>query len=195
MADTSTAPTLEFHPVTPERWPDLEQLFGPRGAYSGCWCTWWRLSRAEFKRHEPEGRRQCLHDLVGSGEVPGILAYVDGNPVAWCSIAPRQQYAALERSRVLKRVDDAPVWSIVCTFVAKPHRRTGMSAHLIHAAVDYAAERGARIVEAYPLDPAVRKVDTASAYRGLLPVFLRAGFVEVARPSERQAIVRYSITD
>ena len=49
--------------------------------------------------------------------------------------------------------DVPPVWSISCLFVAKAYRRQGISVKLIEAAVKFAAQRGARVVEAYPVTP------------------------------------------
>ena len=110
---------LECHPLTKERWADLEKLFGERGACGGCWCMWWRLKRADFDRQKGNGNKKSLQAIIDSGEVPGILAYWRGEPVAWCSVAPREKFPVLDRSRVLKRVDETPVWSIVCFFVEK----------------------------------------------------------------------------
>lgn len=104
---------LEFHPLTRERWSDFEELFGERGAYGGCWCMWWRLTRREFEQQQGEGNRQAMKAIVESVQVPGILAYAAGEPVGWCSVAPREHYGSLNRSPVLKRLDDTPVWSIV----------------------------------------------------------------------------------
>src|SRR5690606_10805607 len=84
-----TLSQVECHPVTPDRWPDLEALFGPRGATGGCWCMWWRLRRAQFNAQKGEANRQALQRLVTSGEIPGLLAYVDNQAVGWCAIAPR----------------------------------------------------------------------------------------------------------
>ena len=183
---------LEFFAVTQERWADLEKLFGPHGAYSGCWCMWWRLSRAEFGRQSAEQRRVGLKELVDSGQAPGILAYLDNEPVAWVSVAPRESYPSLERSRTLKRVDDQPVWSIVCFFVARPFRGRGLMVDLLRGALAYAAQQGARIVEAYPVDPGDRTVHgNTEGFMGLITAFQRAGFVEVARRSPRQAVMRY----
>lgn len=184
---------LDVRPVTAERWADLERLFGPRGAYSGCWCTWWRLSRSEFSRYSAAERKQVLQGIVAAGQVPGILAYLDERPVAWCSIGPRESYPGLERSRILARVDDRPVWSIVCFFVAREYRRRGLLVPLIQAAVEYAAQQGARIVEAYPVDPRGQAVEAVRSFTGLAPAFERAGFVEVARRSDRRPIMRYVI--
>lgn len=190
----SSLESMEIHPVTPDRWTDLERLFGPRGAYAGCWCMWWRLSRAEFSRESASERRAGLKALVDAGQVPGILAYVADEPVAWVSIAPRESYPPLMHSRTLKQVDDKPVWSIVCFFVAKPYRRQGLMEGLIRGAVAYAAEQGAQIVEAYPMDPHGGTVPSSTeGYMGLLSAFGRAGFVEVARRTPRQAVMRYTI--
>jgi GNAT superfamily N-acetyltransferase len=186
-------PKLDVRPVTAERWADLEQLFGPRGAYSGCWCTWWQLSRSEFSRYSAAERKQVLQGIVASGQVPGVLAYLDERPIAWCSVGPRESYPGLERSRILARVDDRPVWSIVCFFVAREYRRRGLLVPLIQAAVEYAAQQGARIVEAYPVDPHGQAVEAVRSFTGLAPAFERAGFVEVSRRSDRRPIMRYVI--
>ena len=117
-SQTEPLPQLEFHPLTPERWQDLETLFGPRGACGGCWCMWWRLKRSQYVKQKGPGNRRALKKIVDSGEIPGLLAYADGQPIAWCSVGPREAYSTLERSRILKRVDDKPVWSVVCFVVA-----------------------------------------------------------------------------
>jgi GNAT superfamily N-acetyltransferase len=190
----SSQGSLRFLPVTRENWDDLEKLFGPHGAYSGCWCMWWRLSRAEFSRQSAEERKAGLKALVDQGQVPGILAYVDDEPIAWVSVAPRETYPSLERSHTLKRVDNQPVWSIVCFYVAKPYRGQGLMVDLLRGAVTYAAQQGAHIVEAYPVDPRNGMVPGGTVgYMGLVSAFRRVGFVEVARPSQRQAVMRYSI--
>jgi len=184
-------PELQFHPVTPDRWPDLERLFGPRGASSGCWCMWWRLARAEFDRQTADGHRMGLKGLVDAGRPPGILAYAGDEPVAWVSLGPREEYAALERSRLLKRVDDQPVWSIVCFFVAKPYRRQGLMVELLRGATAYAASQGAKILEGYPVDPADERVSGGSTgYVGLASAFRKAGFVAVAQPSPQRSVMR-----
>jgi GNAT superfamily N-acetyltransferase len=190
--EAGSLPALEFHPVTPERWPHLEALFGEQGAHGGCWCMWWRLKRSEFARQTGEQNKRGLRAIVDSGEVPGLLAYVEGEPIAWCSLGPRERFTGLERSRKLKRVDDKAVWSIVCFFVAKPFRGRGLMERFLKAAVDYARERGAKIVEGYPIEPTGR-LSGYSGYTGLVSSFRKAGFVEVLRRSERQPIMRYSL--
>jgi len=190
---TASLPALEFHPLTPERWKDLEALFGERGACGGCWCMWWRLKRSQFEKQKGEGNRRALKKIVDSGEVPGLLAYAGGQPVAWCSVAPRETYSVLERSRTLKRIDDQPVWSVVCFFVAKPFRGKGVTVKLLRAAVEYVKEQGARIIEGYPVEPKKTRMPDAFAYTGLVSTFRKAGFIEVLRRSETRPIMRYFI--
>jgi GNAT superfamily N-acetyltransferase len=185
-----TLPGLEFHPVTPDRWDDFEVLFGERGACGGCWCMWFRLKRSEFERQKGEGNRLAMKAIVEAGDVPGILAYADGQPVGWCSVAPRETFGVLQRSWVLKPVDDQPVWSIVCFFIGKPYRRKGLMGKLIEAAANHAAAHGAKIVEAYPVEPKKAEVPDVFAYTGLASAFRKAGFAEVARRSETRPIVR-----
>jgi len=184
---------LEFHPLTPNRWVDLEKLFGESGACGGCWCMWWRSKRSEFERQKGDGNKKALKRIVDSGEAPGILAYASGKPVAWCSVARREAYPALERSRLLKRVDDKPVWSIVCFFVAKPFRGKGVTAALLSAAIDYVHNQGGRIIEGYPVEPKKDKIPDVFAYTGLASTFHKVGFVEVLRRSETRPIMRYTI--
>ncbi len=182
---------LTIHPLTPARWADLERLFGPRGACGGCWCMWWRVARTQFVKQRGEGNRRTLKRIVSAEGVPGLLAYAHGEPVGWCAVGPRDDYPVLERSRVLKRVDTAPVWSVVCFFVAKPHRRQGLTTKLLRAAVKYARANGARIVEGYPVDPHSRAYPDVFAFTGMAAAFRQAGFVEILRRSQGRPIMRH----
>ena len=184
---------LSIKPLTPPLWPDFEKLFGPRGAYGGCWCMWWRLTRSEFEKGQKEGNRLAMKALVDSGVVPGLLAFDNDEPCGWCSIAPRQQFATLERSRVLKRIDDREVWSLVCFFIHKHYRNRGVGEKLIRGAVEYVKSQGGRIIEAYPT--AIRKENAppVSSYMGIPKIFERVGFKEVRRPSPSKIIMRYLI--
>jgi GNAT superfamily N-acetyltransferase len=184
---------LEFYPLTPERWTDLEKLFGKHGASGGCWCMWWRLKRSEFEKQKGEQNKKALKGIVDSGEIPGILAYANGEAVGWCSVAPRESYPTLERSRVLKRVDDKPVWSIVCFFVSKPFRHKGVTVALLKAAAKHVKEHGGKIVEGYPVEPKKGYTPDPFVYTGLASAFRKAGFVEVIRHSETRPIMRYMI--
>ncbi len=184
---------LDFHPVTPERWEHLEQLFGPRGAIGGCWCMWWRVKRKDFELQQGDGNHDAMCTIVESGKVPGILAYSKGEPVAWCSVAPREDFSVLDRSPILKRVDEQHVWSIVCFFIAKDYRHQGLSSLMLSAAVEYAAQNGARIIEGYPITPKKDEAPDIYIFTGLESTFVKAGFVEVARRSEFRPIMRYSV--
>jgi GNAT superfamily N-acetyltransferase len=187
--------SLSFFPVTPERWADFESLFGKRGACGGCWCMYWRLKRSEFEQMKGDVNRQMMQSLVASGEVPGILGYAGDKPVGWVSIGPRRNFSTLERSRILKPVDDQEVWSVVCFFVDKLYRRQGLTVHLLRAAVDYARQCGAKIVEGYPYNQAGGISPDPFVYTGLLPAFQRAGFSEALRRSPTRPIVRYTIDE
>jgi len=180
-------------PATPERWDDLAHLFGPRGACAGCWCMWWRRSAAEWKRGKGDGNRRALRRLVDSGEPPGLIAYEGGAPIGWIALAPREAYARLASARSLKPVDDTPVWSVTCFFVAKDHRRRGVSALLLRAAAEHARKHGAKMIEGYPVVSRAGKMPDAFAWTGLPGAFERAGFREVARPSASRRIVRKAL--
>ncbi|MDD5263572.1 MAG: GNAT family N-acetyltransferase [Candidatus Bipolaricaulis sp.] len=192
-AKESKSLSVRCVPLTLARWPEFEALFGPHGAQAGCWCMWWRETAAEFTARKGERNREAFKAIVASGDVPGLLAYVGDEPVGWCAVAPRERYARLARSRTLKPVDEQPVWSITCFFVARRHRRQGITAHLLDAVVAFVRDRGGRIVEAYPIAPTSGEYPAAYAYTGLLSTFLAAGFQVAARPSASRAIVRYVI--
>jgi GNAT superfamily N-acetyltransferase len=151
---------------------------------------WWRTTRAQFARNGNKGNRQAFKALVEAGEVPGILAYAGGLPIGWCSIAPREQYGALERSPVLRRVDEQPVWSIVCFVVHRDWQRQGVATKLIQAAVAYARSQGARLVEAYPRQPAEEHLSPGSIFMGLPGMFASVGFVTLKEPAEGRYIMR-----
>lgn len=184
---------FDFHPLTPERWADLESLFGQRGACGGCWCMCWRLPRKQFQAGKGEGNRQAFFHVVEAGPAPGVLAYRGGAPAGWCAVAPRSEYPALERSRVWKAVDDEPVWSVSCFFVAKEYRRQGLSVRLLEAACAYARSQGASVVEGYPLEPEKGLQPDVFVWTGLVSAFRKAGFTEVARRSPTKPIMRIRV--
>jgi GNAT superfamily N-acetyltransferase len=182
--------SFTYCPLTRERWEDFETLFGARGACGGCWCMWWRVQAKEFERSKGEGNRRAMKRLVRSGTVPGILAYHKDEAVGWCSVAPRENFPRLERSKILAPVDDLPAWSIVCLFVAKGWRRRGVSEGLVEAAVKHVRSQGGRIIEAYPVDPGGKPIPDAFAFHGLASTFEKAGFAEAARRSRTRPIMR-----
>jgi GNAT superfamily N-acetyltransferase len=189
----ATLSKLKFYSVTPRRWKDLENLFGERGACGGCWCMLWRLPRSKWQQQLGERNRKAMKKIVDSGEVPGILAYSDGQPIGWCAVAPRERFQLLERSRIMGKVDEKPVWSVVCFFVAKPFRQKGMSVAMLKAAAEYAGKKGAKIVEGYPIEPKKDSMPDVFANTGLASAFRQAGFKEVLRRSETRPIMRYFI--
>ncbi len=184
---------LRFHPVTTQRWKDFEKLFGARGASGGCWCMWFRLTRAQFEKQKGAGNKRAMKRIVNSGEIPGILAYAGNEPIGWCSVAPRETFSLLQRSRILKPVDDQPVWSIVCFFIARPFRRQGVTVELLKAAIDYVRKQGGKIVEGYAVEPKKTPMPDVFVYHGLAAAYRKAGFEEVARRSPTRPIMRYTI--
>lgn len=183
---------MVFKPVTITEWPDLCALFEDC-PFRGCWCMYWRRNRAEFDKGMGEGNRLAMQQVIESGTVPGLLAYREERPVGWVSVGPRQDFAALERSRILQRLDDRPVWSIVCFLAAKSERGKGILPSLIRGAVKYAACNGAQIVEAYPLIPEESRNPRMSSYMGMLSTFKKLGFLEMVRASKTRAVVRFTI--
>jgi GNAT superfamily N-acetyltransferase len=181
---------FEFHPLSPERWPDLVKLFEHHGNPGYCWCMTWRAISAEYKQLDAAGRKRALHSRVEAHTPIGILAYREGETVGWCSIAPRETYARLEHSTTLQRLDDQPVWSVVCFFVSRNLRGQGLALQLLRAAVAHAAAQGAQIIEGYPVEPG-----QSYQFMGSPSIFKAAGFVAVARAANDRLIVRLILGD
>ena len=185
---------MSFRPLTSDQWGDFVSLFGERGACGGCWCMLWRLSRKQFEAQKGSGNRRAMKAIVDSGEIPGILAYHGTKAIGWCAIAPRSNYAALSRSRILQPIDDRPCWSIACLFIEKSYRKKGISTALISAASAHAKSLGAELVEGYPVEPkSGRDMPAAFAWTGIPAAFVRAGFTEVLRRSPTRPIMRKAL--
>jgi GNAT superfamily N-acetyltransferase len=186
---------IEVRPVGPGQWKDVERLFGPSGAYSGCWCMWWRVPSKQFAANGNAGNKSGLREVVGKGEPVGLLAYEAGEPVGWMALAPREAYPRVQRSRALKhRTEEAGVWAVTCFFIDRTKRRTGVAAALLDAAAGYARDGGASIVEGYPVDTEEGKA--ADLFTGTVNLFARAGFAVHERPATgRRVIMRRPVSD
>jgi GNAT superfamily N-acetyltransferase len=181
---------LDIVPLTPDRWDDLVQLFGPNGASSGCWCMWWLKPAKEWERDAGDANRRQLQQLVKAGPPPGLLAYRDGEPVGWCALAPREGYVRLNRSAKLRPIDDQPVWAITCFYIAPGSRGTGVASALLDDACAWARDHGGTLVEGYPIDTTKGETSNAAAFTGVLPMFEAAGFTEAARRGGRPIVRR-----
>lgn len=184
----------EVRPLDISTWDDFESLFGSRGACGGCWCMHWRLRGKAFTEGKGEPNRRAMLALVDGGARPGLIGFLDGRPVAWCALAPRESYPRLEHSKTLAQVDGEPVWAVVCFFVAKPHRRRGVAVKMLEAAAHYARTLGAQWLEGYPVETGEGGLPDPFVYTGTTRTFTRAGFSEVARRSKSRPIFRKKLT-
>ncbi|WP_062524828.1 GNAT family N-acetyltransferase [Demequina rhizosphaerae] len=177
------AAALEVREVTPATWADMERLFAGRGGPSACWCTVWRRAPDGSRPQRGPARHEAMAGIVAAGTPVGLLAYDGGEPVAWCSVAPRATFVP-----TMAPTDDAagPVWSVPCLFVRRDHRGAGVMAALLDAAEELAHASGAAVLEAYPVDPA----SPSYGFGGRLPFFLARGYVETARAGTRRHVVR-----
>jgi len=178
--------SVVVQPLTQERFADLAALFEEGGDPRWCWCQFYRVRNLDWTSNIAVNRAR-LESLARDGPPPGLVAYRDGRAVGWVSLAERERYDRLTNARVLARVDDRPVWSIVCFVVSRRHRRSGIAAALLDAAIAFARERGATILEAYPADTGGERIPAADAYHGTLSMFERAGFEVVARRQSPQS--------
>jgi GNAT superfamily N-acetyltransferase len=158
----------------------------PNRRPSHCWCLSHRLSAREITELGGGSREAAFRALCARENPPGVIGYDDGEPVGWCSIGPRSENTRLSQSRLIRPLDDVPVWSIICVVIRGGHRRRGYTTPLINGAVEYAATRGAPAVESYPVDPGSGRIDLTMAFVGTRAMFANAGF-EVAGSTDAVA--------
>ena len=182
---------LTVRPLTPDRWPAFEDLFGKHGACNGCWCMWGRIGSA-YRKRPREKNKVAFREVVKRGPPPGLLAFDGDVAVGWCQLTPRDALPWLDRTWRLKRVDDVPVWSLSCLYVRKGYRRQGVTSALIAAALKAAKRAKAPALEAYPVDKDEPK-STSNLFTGTASSFARAGFKTVARPLPHRPIMRHDL--
>jgi GNAT superfamily N-acetyltransferase len=187
-----TRDKLTVRALTTENWNDFEAVMGKNGGSRGCWCMHWRLSIARFMDQKGEGNRRAMRRLAkNSAPPPGLIGYLAGEPIAWCSLGPRAAYPRLERSPVVKAVEDDGACAITCLFVQREQRSNGLLAALIEATCSYAAKNGYELIEGYPIEPKRGKqAGSDTAMTGIASAFRDAGFDEVARPRKDRPIMR-----
>ena len=164
------------HPVTPDRVDDFVAVTNPNRRATHCWCLSHRLTAGEIDTLGHGSRETAFRALCERPNPPGVIGYRDGIPVAWCSIEPRSANTRLGRSKLIRPIDDVPVWSIICVVVRSGHRKRGYTTALLDGAVAYAAARGAPAVESYPVDAVDGRIDLTMAFVGTRAMFEAAGF-------------------
>ena len=184
--------SVQVRPATPDRWSDLVTAFGRRGEDpSWCWC------RRFLQGSEPAGdNREALWQEIAHAVVPpGLIAYVEDQPVGWTRVGPRSDFPGVSGNRALARVltDDPGTWWVTCFAVDSRHRRFGVGSALLKAAVVFAREHGATAVEGHPVDVAAlsaSRVGGSAVFTGTVAMFSAAGFTEVVRTYPTRPVMR-----
>jgi GNAT superfamily N-acetyltransferase len=172
---------IEVVPATAARFDDVAALLAPKNSDSAvCWCLTYRLSPKENRELGARQRPERVRALCRRRTSPGVLAYRDDDVVGWSGVAPRADLYAFSHGTKIPQVDDLPVWSVWCFKVRGGHRGTGVATALLDGAVAYARDRGAPVIEGYPVDNQGRKVDLTMGYVGTRSMFERAGFTKAA---------------
>jgi len=190
---------LTFYPATPDRWTDLEALFGTSGADDGCWCMSWRQTNAQLENATSESNHVLFRGQINSGVSTGLLAYVGDQAVGWCGVSPRADFVRLENHPYFQNpTTDKATWTIICLFVSRQARKQGVASGLLSAAVKYAIANGAQAIEAYPVNSHGKPLASKEAFPGTVPMFLKAGFKEITVTEAKsrsggffRSIVRY----
>jgi GNAT superfamily N-acetyltransferase len=194
MNDPDFLNQLTFEPLSVKNWHSFADLFGNKGACGNCWCMYYRLKKQEFTEGKSDdGNKRAMQALVEAGRPTGVLGFYEGEAIAWCAFAPREDYIKLENSRVHKRIDNKVVWSIPCFFIRKSFRMQGVSIALLKGVIEYARVTGINIIEAYPTIPTSGKLPDSFAWIGLYRTFEQAGFEIADRRSMNRPMVRYYV--
>jgi GNAT superfamily N-acetyltransferase len=188
--------TLEIRASADVPWDDVRVVFGTRGDPSTCWCQWFKQSSAEWRATSTAVRRDALCEQAPHS--PGLVAYLEGEPVGWVAVEPRTAYKRLATTRVAvagttEPWDDDSVWAVTCFVVRTGFRRQGLSSELLAAAVEHARAGGARLIEAYPVDVAAKATSSSELYHGPLSTFLAEGFTIVSRPTPARPVVQLEL--
>ncbi len=177
----SSVAELDIKPLNTERFADLAELFNEGGDPKWCWCQYFRKQGLDWTNSTTADNRAGLESLAARSDLaPGLVGYSAGRVVGWVSLAPREDFGRLQNAKVLARVDDKPVWSIVCFVVSKKARGQGVAAALLQGAIAFARERGATMLEAYPVAATRGRISPANAFHGVQSMYEKAGFSVVA---------------
>ncbi|WP_404432369.1 GNAT family N-acetyltransferase [Microbacterium lacus] len=191
---------IVIRPATADRFDDAQHALTGGGDGAGCQCAWWTLTNAQFQSTTKEERRDLLRDETRREVPPALIAYVDGEAAGWVRVGPRVAQPRLARTRAIASgmqgpLDDEEIWAISCFVVRREFRSQGLNTQLLDAAVDFARDRGARVVEGYPIDTSAKKHSSNELFHGTLSVFERQGFTEIARPKPDRVVVSLALTE
>lgn len=191
-------PVITTHIATPEPWDDLQRALTGGGDGASCQCAWWTHTNPQFNGSSADQRRDWLQAEIDAGPPPGIIAYLDKQPAGWARIGPRTAQIRLARTRNIvaattEPLDDPDVWAVTCFVVRREHRGSGLAAALLNAAVNYARNSGARLIEAYPTDTSSGKHSTNELFTGTLGTFVAAGFTQTGLRKPGRPIVALAL--
>ncbi len=192
--------TVTIEPATAGRWDDAQHALTGGGDGRSCQCQWWTLTNAQFNAASADERRALMRDEIETGPPPALIAYVDGEAAGWVRVGPRTAQPRLARTKAFTAIsvepwDDADVWAVTCFVVRREHRDTGLMARLLDAAIAFARDGGARVLEGYPIDPhAGRQVGSNQLFTGVVSAFIDAGFTEVGRDKPHRAVMSLELS-
>jgi hypothetical protein len=188
MADSSEMTSAA---LTERTWADFEQVMGTNGGASGCWCMHWRLPYKQWEQGRGDGNRRQMHQRTLAAPPPGLVCYLDEDPVGWIGVGHRDEYPRMGRSPITRPIDDTEAWVISCIYLGRDHRHQRLQTPMISAACGFAAEQGQRAVDAYPVDPADgKRAGADNAMTGIASAYVAAGFTEIARPRPDRPVMR-----
>lgn len=185
--------------ATISRWDDVQHSLTGGGDGRSCQCIWPVLRNKDWNTTTVDERRELLHDEIEAGPPPGLVAYVSGEAAGWIRIGPRTSQLRIPNTKAIatatrEPLDDPAVWAVTCFVVRREHRGLGLNAELLRAAIPFARESGARLIEGYPVDAAAKQHPSNELFHGTLSTFLGEGFREVAALSRGRVLVSLDLT-
>lgn len=194
---------IRIVPANQASWADLREVFGAADP-NLCKCQRYKVIGWIWRDSTQQERDEMLRTQTGCDDqdaptTSGLVAYVDGEPAGSVAVEPRSAYPKLRTSRVPwkdrdeDKADD-DVWAVTCFAVRKGYRGRGLTYSLAKATIDFARERGARALEAYPMITQPGKVITwGELHVGARQVFEDAGFTEITHPTPRRVVMRVEL--
>ena len=179
-------------PAMPEDWPRVGRVFGPRERNpNACWCQ-------RFLRHDEPDNRSALRREIQRATIPvGLLAYRGDTTVGWTRVVPRATLPGVTGNGALARIldDDPDAWWVTCFVVPREQRGSGVGLALLQAAVSWAAQHGASVLDGHPVDTRelARPPSPAAVFTGTLGMFQRAGLTEIGRTYRTRPVMRRNL--
>lgn len=183
-----------IRPLSMQTWDAFEALATKHnGVWGGCWDAYFHPVR-EDRETNPGGAKDYKRRLVEAGLAHSALVFEDEVAIAWCQYGTPQEVPRIQKKKLVEVEGyEAPTFRVVCFFVDRDHRRTGVAGDALAGALGLIADAGGGVVEGYPHDTQGRKTSASFLYSATRSLFERAGFDFVRAVGKDRALMRTTV--